>query len=198
MHKISIYSLFTALVLGVMFTAAISHAAVAADDPFAYQSLTNLGPRTSSRVLLLNNDTNPACPIFGQGYSNTVDTVEVGQTFWEHDGVEVTSMFPKFLLMLLDGVNHVLYQKLDNNGGKKELWTLVNCRAGSAGYYVTTSGNGSRNYLPWSSTCQSLSNINGVSQSKIPCDANNIKQVLTISMRCTTDACIYSPISYIT
>ena len=56
------------------------HPVFAADDDYTYQSLTNLGPCASSRVLLMNNDTNPICPIEGQGYHDASNTVAVGQT----------------------------------------------------------------------------------------------------------------------
>ena len=67
-----------AIALGII-SGGIRVAAANAND-FTYQSLTNLGPCASSRVLLMNNDTNPICPIQGQGYHDTSNTVEVGQT----------------------------------------------------------------------------------------------------------------------
>ena len=67
------------VVLGVLCTAPLGAHAV----DYTYQSLTNLGPCASSRVLLMNNDTNPICPIEGQGYhdtdSNTVANATIVQ-----------------------------------------------------------------------------------------------------------------------
>ena len=51
-----------AIALGVISGAFRVVAAESATD-FTYQSLTNLGPCASSRVLLMNNDTNETCPI---------------------------------------------------------------------------------------------------------------------------------------
>ena len=65
----------------VMSAGAFGTFAADAANDFTYQSLTNLGPCASSRVLLMNNDTNPTCPIQGQGYHDTSNTVAVGQTY---------------------------------------------------------------------------------------------------------------------
>ena len=107
------------------------------DDDFTYQSLTNLGPCASSRVLLMNNDTNPICPIQGQGYHDTSNTVEVGQTYWWHDDTPVTEeVVPgrtvDYYLNLKTGVRHILYHKVAENDAPVKLWELIDCRAGSA------------------------------------------------------------------
>ena len=174
---------------------------VAAADDYTYQSLTNLGPCASSRVLLMNNDTNSVCPILGQGYHDTNETdTAVGGTFWWHDGTAKPTGVPNLYLQLMEGANHILYQKTDVNGGKKALWTLVECRAGSGGYHhATAEDNNTRNYLPWSSTCQPIDTTNFASP--IPdewrsgaANLGGIKQVAHISMRCTEDAMVYSPL----
>ena len=65
MLKNGYFGLAMAIALGV---ASGAFRVAAAENDFTYQSLTNLGPCASSRVLLMNNDTNPICPIQGQGY----------------------------------------------------------------------------------------------------------------------------------
>ena len=170
-------------------------------EDYTYQSLTNLGPRASSRVLLLNDDTNPVCPIEGQGYYTTnVNDVAVGGTYWWHDGVTPEpSGLAKTYLNLLPGSNHELRQKLDSSGSYRVLWTLNECRTGSGGYNATSGNNGSRNYLPWSDTCQPIDAT--YATAPIPAtwktgaaNLGGIKQVAHITMRCTTDACVYSPL----
>lgn len=170
-------------------------------EDYTYQSLTNLGPRASSRVLLLNDDTNPICPIEGQGYYATnVNDVAVGGTYWWHDDVTPEpSGLAKTYLNLLPGSNHELRQKLDSSGSYRVLWTLNECRTGSGGYNATSGNNGSRNYLPWSDTCQPIDAT--YATAPIPAtwktgaaNLGGIKQVAHITMRCTTDACVYSPL----
>ena len=186
------------VVLGVLCTAPLgAHA-----EDYTYQSLTNLGPCTSSRVLLMNNDTNTQCPIEGQGYADTNETTTaVGGTFWWHDGEAPPTGLPSFFVNLLTGANHVLYQKTDDAGGRKALWTLVDCRAGAGGYHAAASStdNGKQNYLPWSKTCQPIDPVNfsapledgpsGIGAANV----GGIKQVAQISMRCTSSAVVYSP-----
>ena len=136
-------------------------AADAAND-FTYQSLTNLGPCASSRVLLMNNDTNETCPIQGQGYHDTSNTVAVGQTYWWHDDTPVTEEIQKDWSVntdvnLLPGINHILYQKQGEGKAPLKLWELVDCRAGSAAVkYPASWGAPSYNYLPWSSTARPI------------------------------------------
>ena len=196
MRKKLYRNLLWMVVLGVLCAAPLG--AHAAD--YTYQSLTNLGPCASSRVLLMNNDTNNICPIHGQGYADTNETTTaVGGTFWWHDDVVApgTRTLPGMYLQLMPGAKHVLYQKTAS--GNKALWTLEQCRTGSGGYNLATSGdNGARNFLPWSDTCQPIDPINY--SSPIPntwasgaTRLGGIKQVAHISMRCTTDACVYSP-----
>ena len=109
-------------------------------EDYTYQSLTNLGPCASSRVLLMNNDTNDICPIEGQGYADTNETTTaVGGTFWWHDGELPPTGLPSFFVNLLTGANHVLYQKTDDAGGRKAYISvngkvLYRCRMS----YVTT------------------------------------------------------------
>ena len=54
-----------AIALGAICSGAFRVAAADNSSGFFYQSLTNLGPCASSRVLLMNNDTNDTCPIQG-------------------------------------------------------------------------------------------------------------------------------------
>ncbi len=169
-------------------------------EDYTYQSLTNLGPRASSRVLLLNDDTNPACPIEGQGYYTTnVNEVAVGGTYWWHDDAAKPTGTANTYLNLLPGTNHELRQKLDASGGYRTLWTLNECRTGSGGYNSSSlANNGSRNFLPWSDTCQPID----AAQATAPIPSTwksgtknlgGIKQVAHITMRCTQEACVYSP-----
>ena len=182
-------------------------------EDYTYQSLTNLGPCASSRVLLMNNDTNETCPIglytdgnicvSGQGYGDSNETATVvGGTFWVHSDTTEISGLARTYLNLLPEVTHTLYQKTDDGGGKKALWTLIDCRAGSGGYHstsTTSTDNGRRNYLPWSDTCQPLDPTketvpipdtwrNGLT------NLGGIKQVGQIIMRCLTSSCVYSPL----
>ena len=144
-------------------------------EDYTYQSLTNLGPCASSRVRLMNNDTNDICPIglftnlvdgtscvSGQGYNNTNEAATiVGGTFRWHDAAAKPIGAANTQMQLLPGINHILYQKTDDAGGKKALWTLVECRAGAGGYnYASVSDNGKRNFLPWSDTCQPIDPVN--------------------------------------
>ena len=178
------------------------------DDDFTYQSLTNLGPCASSRVLLMNNDTNPTCPIQGQGYHDTSNTVAVGQTYWWHDDTPVTEEIQKGWSVdtdvnLLPGIRHILYQKNGNGNAPVKLWELVNCRAGSAAVkYPAAWGAPSYNYLPWSSTSRPINSeyctgaIPDVwdDSLEIGDNSNGVRQVSTIIMRATADAAIYSPV----
>ena len=83
-------------------------------EDYTYQSLTNLGPCASSRVLLMNNDTNEKCPIQGQGYYDTNETTTaIGGTFWVHEGAARPTGTPNNQMQLLDGDRHVLYQKTE-------------------------------------------------------------------------------------
>lgn len=163
-------------------------------EDYTYQSLTNLGPCVSSRVLLLNDDTNPACPITGQNYYNTnVNEVAVGGTYWTHtDDVELRGS-AKTQINPLPGTSHELRQKTDAAGGFKILWTLRECRTGSGGYKGSSS---KRRYIPWSDTCQPIDTNNFTAPIPATWDSKTsegIKQVAHISMRSTTDACVYSP-----
>ena len=105
--------------------------AASADD-LTYQSLTNLGPCASSRVLLMNNDTNPICPIQGQGYHDTdSNTVAVGQTYWWHDDTPLDEVAGSTqiasVMNLQTGVNHILYQKQSEGQDPIQLWVLKDC-----------------------------------------------------------------------
>ena len=174
---------------------------VALAEDYAYQMLTNLAPYTSSRVLLMNNDVNGECPIgwytngvciSGQGYYDTNDvTTAVGGTFWWHEGTAAPGGPAGRQMNLLRGIEHILYQKTDEVGGKKPLWTLKQCRAGSGAY-----SDASRSYLPWSETCVPI----GPTYTTMPIqeDANGRKQAAHVCMRVlkgseSEGAYIYSP-----
>ena len=199
MLKNRYFGLVMAIALGVI--AGGFRVAVADSTDFTYQSLTNLGPCASSRVLLMNNDTNPTCPIQGQGYYDTNETATaVGGTFWWHDDEAKPTGMANFYLQLLSGSTHILYQKTDDEGGKIPLWTLIQCRAGAGGYHASASDNGRRNYLPWSETCQPIdavlykAPIEDVVTKLSTTDMSGTKQVAHISMRATAEAVVYSPI----
>ena len=176
-----------------------------ADDDYTYQSLTNLGPCASSRVLLMNNDTNPTCPIQGQGYHDTdSNTVAVGQTYWWHDDTsfneEIMSGFPvSYYMNLQTGINHILYQKQAFGTAPKKLWELVNCRTGSGAIKLDAAVYGGYfyNYLPWSKTCHPIDSNYSM---PIPDEweqgdvSNGVRQVAMITMRATTESIIYSPL----
>ena len=170
---------------------------VAADDDLTYQSLTNLGPCASSRVLLMNNDTNPICPIQGQGYHDTSNTVEVGQTYWWHDDTpfdeKVNTTKVADIINLQTGIEHILYQKQAEGLPPVELWHLFNCRDGSAACNLSAQ----INYLPWSSTCMPIDNGTPVpipdEYTRGEANSNGMKQVAAIVMRASKDAAIYSP-----
>ena len=190
------FALLWAVVLGAFCAAPLCVRAEEVD--YTYQSLTNLGPCASSRVLLMNNDTNEICPIQGQGYYDTNETTTaVGGTFWWHDEAPapLSGSFAALYLNLLAGTSHVLYQKTDAVGGRKALWTLVQCRAGAGGYHGSGSSFEQCNYLPWSSTCvpidpESYPEVpipDGVNSIYFPDygmgDLAGIKQVAQINMR---------------
>ena len=124
------------IALAVVFAVAMPFCVFS--DDYTYQSLTNLGPCASSRVLLMNNDTNPICPIQGQGYHDSSNTVEVGQTYWWHDDtpinepVTTSGRTADYYYNLQLGSNHILYQKREDGQAPLKLWELVECRAGSA------------------------------------------------------------------
>jgi len=195
-----------AIALGII-SGGIRVAAANAND-FTYQSLTNLGPCASSRVLLMNNDTNPICPIQGQGYHDTSNTVEVGQTYWWHDDTPFDEEIPgagmtfAAYINLLDGANHILYHKRESDPAPEKLWELVDCRTGSAATRLVA---GVYNYLPWSKTCQPIDAVYSAPISPTEYtvgmgNSNGIRQVSVITMRATTDsegkptAKIYSPL----
>ena len=200
--------LFRKVVVFGALCAGLFRVAVADDySDYTYQSLTNLGPCASSRVLLMNNDTNPACPIQGQGYHDTdSNTVAVGQTYWWHDDTPVSEMIGKTpvanIMNLKEGIHHILYQRQDDIGSPVKLWELVNCRAGSS----VTRQNANFNYLPWSSTCQPIDPGSYTVPPKIPetwtlgANSDGAKQVASILMRAAVDQLgepvskIYSPL----
>ena len=202
MYRNKHIGLVMAIALGVacfgMFRVAV------ADTDLYYQSLTNLGPYASSRVLLMNNDMNSLCPIRGQGYHDTIDKAKEGETYWWHDDVPVKGeaapgIEVKSLMNLQTGVNHILYQKRGAGEPPVKLWELINCRAGSAASQRTSLFN----YLPWSSTCEPIdpeiysSNPPNIPNTFVPDDSsssNGIKQVAVVSMRASLDAAIYSPL----
>ena len=201
MHGYDDIRLMKVVLLGAI-CAGLAGVAVADGTDYTYQSLTNLGSGVSSRILLMNNDTNETCPIRCQGYYDTDEAATaVGDTFWWHDGEPKPTGTINRYLNLLEGANHVLYQKTAS--GRKALWTLVQCRAGSGGYHGTSDDNAQRNYLPWSKTCQPIApNPSDPNYSApIPdtwasgaANLGGIKQVAHISMRCTEDSRVYSPL----
>ena len=185
-----------AILLAIVLGAICSERVGFAND-FSYQSLTNLGPCASSRVLLMNNDTNETCPIQGQGYHDTSNTVAVGQTYWWHDDTPCDFAIGAFLstdLMNLQiGSRHILYYKQPEGCAPVKLWELVNCRAGSPAMKISNGFN----FLPWSSTCQPIDEgtysapiLNEWTQGQ---NSNGVRQVAVITMRASRDATIYSP-----
>ena len=84
MHGYDDIRLKKVLLLGAL-CAGLVRVAVAQGTDYSYQALTNLGYGVSSRILLMNNDTNETCPIRCQGYYDTNETTTaVGDTFWWH------------------------------------------------------------------------------------------------------------------
>ena len=201
MLKNRYFGLVMAIALGVI--AGGIRVAVADANDFTYQSLTNLGPCASSRVLLMNNDMNGKCPIRGQGYHDTIEKANEGETYWWHDdtpleGKASSTKDVNQYMNLQTGVNHILYQKRAGGEPPLKLWELVNCRAGSAASQALSSFN----YLPWSSTCEPIDAGIYTVPPKIPdlfvkndsSNSNGIKQVAVVSMRAVSDAAIYSPL----
>ncbi|MCQ2389050.1 MAG: hypothetical protein MJ138_05005, partial [Kiritimatiellae bacterium] len=176
------------------FLAAAGCAAAAAfaDEPaLAYR---NLGP---DRVLLANSDTNPTAPIPQQGYHDLEGTAANDSYYWWHDETsKPTSGSAYTRLNLMAGIHHTYYRrKKGDEPGDTELWKLTQCRLGSAADSLTT-----RCYIPWSNTCQpidpSLETAPIPSTYKTGSQTANLKgmrQVASVVMRCSTDACILSP-----
>ena len=131
----------------------------------------------SDRVLLMNNDTRSTGMVLTQGY---YDTNTTSKTYWVHTGSAVPP-FPVVVKNLLGGTNHVMYAK---DGTK--YWELDNCRAGSA----TVVDDTSRNYIPWSSTAQSIVAPFGVN---IPVSSAGAAMVGSVVMRNLDGAVVYSP-----
>ena len=125
----------------------------------------------NDRILLMNNDGKWGAAITYQGYYNTNTN---DKTYWVHDAVS-----PGFTPNLLRGVTHTMYKK-----DGTQLWHLVQCRAGSA-----TVINDSRNYISWSTTAKSITNVNGTAF--IP--TSDAKSVGSVIFRNTEEACLYSP-----
>ena len=95
-----------AVLLGVICSGALRVAAAEGVTDFTYQSLNDLGGNYSSRVLLMNNDTNDTCPIQGQGYYDTNETTTaVGGTFWWHDDAAKPTSTANTYLNLLCHMN---------------------------------------------------------------------------------------------
>lgn len=110
--------------------------------PQGAEAYTKLGV---DRVLLMNDDDNPANVISGQAYDNT-DTSKA--YYWEHSK-ESPGTRTSYLKA---GIYHTYYQK---NGVEEPvpLWYLHGCRAGSA-----TLVSAERNYIRWSQTARPISN----------------------------------------
>jgi hypothetical protein len=155
----------------------------------------------------MNNDTNPTCPIQGQGYHDTSNTVAVGQTYWWHDDTpfdEINTANKQPMAMVINlqhGARHILYQKQSDGTAPVKLWELIDCRAGSSATRMANS----YNFLPWSSYCQPIdSNYSApISPTEYTigiANSNGVKQVAVITMRATTDgegkptSVIYSPL----
>lgn len=152
----------------------------------------------ATRILLMNNDANAICAVSGQGY---YDTNTLASTYWVHGTEEVDDRYAKRYMNLLPGVNHTLWlNEFDEGGevtGRKRLWELVDCRAGSSAMIIEEEP---RNYLPWSGTSQAIDP--SVYSAPIPATyykgvADNygggLRQIATVSMRSGVDARIYSP-----
>lgn len=157
------------------------------------------------RVLLMNNDSNPLNPITYQGYYNTDQTAVA---YWVHTGPEPATAYRGQYLNYKAGTNHTYYANIfDATGaitGRRTLWQLVDCRAGSAAVgYQATSRNG-RNCLPWSKTAEPIDYLNTASPNTdipIPAyyagrasDLAGVKQVASVVMRNSKRATIYSPV----
>ena len=125
----------------------------------------------NDRILLMNNDSKWGAAVTYQGYYNTNTN---DKTYWVHD-----STSPGFTPNLLRGSTHTMYKK---DGTR--LWHLVECRAGSG-----TVVSDARNYIPWSTTAKSITNVNGAAS--IP--TTDAKSVGSVIFRNTKDACLYSP-----
>jgi len=133
------------------------------------------------RILLMNNDNKTLGPITGQGY-NTTDPA--GAYYWVHTGSASSSA-----VYAKAGTNHVYWASngtVDTEDDTR-LWELKNCRAGSA----TVTGNASRNYLPWTATCVSITDDKTVKLS--PTDSKSGRQIGSVILRNVKDAAVYSP-----
>ncbi len=152
----------------------------------------------ATRILLMNNDANAICAVYNQGY---YDTNTTASTYWVHGTEDIADRYARRYMNLLPGINHTLWQnEFDDEGtvtGRKMLWELVDCRAGSSAMAVDGIA---RNYLPWSGTAEAI-DIQAYS-APIPATyyigvADNygggLRQVATVTMRGGNDARIYSP-----
>ena len=128
-----------------------------------------LGP---DRVLLMNNDDNPANPVYFQGYHDTDSTKA---TYWVHS----TETGYGRNSYLKPGITHTLYRN-NSDGTVTALWHLEKSRAGNA----TIANDRNSNYITWSKTSVS---ING--EDRNPKD----EDVGSVIFRNETGAAIYSP-----
>lgn len=103
----------------------------------------------SGRVLLMNRDTNPLCPVRYQGMVNRTQTMN---TFWElfkgPDDAERDRDWDYYKTQNYS--ESILWRK--NKTAK--LWHLVDCRHGNTILHINQVPQylNSQNYLPWSST----------------------------------------------
>jgi len=107
----------------------------------------------SGRVLLMNRDTNPLCPVRYQGFVNKMETLN---TFWERikgpdDAVNDRDWD---YYKTKNYSESILWKK----GRAAKLWHLVDCRHGNTIYHEDSSPMyfTAQNYLPWSSTSYSI------------------------------------------
>ncbi len=153
----------------------------------------NLGP---DRVLLCNNDTNPNAPITQQGYYD-IESVATNSYYWYHDEASKPASGTAYTrLNLMGGINHVYYRrKVGDEPSDTVLWKLTQCRVGSAADSLST-----RCYIPWSNTCQPIDS--SMESAPIPAkytmgsqqsNLKGMRQVASVVMRCSADACILSP-----
>ena len=120
------------------------------DEGRPYYRLTD-SAGIGRRVLLMNRDTNPACPVDRQGYSDTATTQN---SYWER--VETKSIS---LYKLKDVYHSILWVKNATDGNPERTWELINCRHGNT--YPTSASAALatyQNYLPFSTTSYSIDN----------------------------------------
>ncbi|MCR5413184.1 MAG: DUF2341 domain-containing protein [Kiritimatiellae bacterium] len=105
----------------------------------------------AGRVLLANDDTNDKASITGQNYGNTDESNDV---YWSHDETETmskTAMYPN--LKIATAHTLMASNAVDELCANTAIWTLKDVCLGSIySASATTSQQGDRNLLPYSST----------------------------------------------